>query len=113
MIEPGQPAKFCIEQYRDQIVTGEVLFASHDELEMVPRELSQSNGGPVAIKQTAEGGERPLLKSFEVYATVQSKLPSAAPLMGDGFYGNAKIKVGHASLGKMLVRYVRNLVNFR
>ena len=113
LIEPGQPAKFCIEQYRDQIVTGEVLFASHDELEMVPRELSQSNGGPVAIKQTAEGGERPLLKSFEVYATVQSKLPSAAPLMGDGFYGNAKIKVGHASLGRMLVRYVRNLVNFR
>ena len=112
LIKQGQPVKFCIEQHRNQIVPGEVLFTSYDELETVPRELSQSNGGPIAIKPTADG-ERPLLKSFEVYATVDSNSSDESTQLGDGFYGRAKIKVGNASLGEMLVRYVRNIVNFR
>ena len=112
LVKQGQTVKFCIEQDRDQIVPGEVLFTSFDELESVPRELSQSNGGPIAVKPSVDG-ERPLLKSFEVYAAVAPSVPSELLALGDGFYGRAKIKVGTASLGQMLVRYTRNLVNFR
>ena len=112
LVKHGQPVKFCFEQHRNQVVPGEVLFTSYDELETVPRELSQSNGGPIAVKPTAEG-ERPLLKSFEVYATVGSNSSNESLQLGDGFYGRAKINVGTASLGAMFVRYLRNLVNFR
>ena len=112
LIKEGQPVKFCIEQHRDQIAHGEILFTSREELETVPRELSQSNGGPIAIKPSADG-EQPLMKLFEVYATVDSNPSNDELHLGEGFYGSAKIKVGNASLGEMLVRYVRNLVNFR
>ena len=112
LVKQGQLAKFCVEQFRNQTFPGEVLFTSSDELETVPRELSQANGGPIAVKPAADGGERPLLKSFEAYATVNPDSIESLQL-GDGFQGRAKIKVGTASLGEMLVRYVRNLINFR
>lgn len=113
LVKPQQPTKFCMEQYRDQVLQGHVLYSSHDELEIVPRELSQTNGGPIAIKPIAAGGEKPLLKSFEVYATIDLKPLGTSVQLGDGFCGSAKINVGTASLGEMAVRYVRNLINFR
>lgn len=112
LIETGQAAKFCVDQYRDQVFSGEVSVASHDELTVVPRELSQTNGGPIAIKTTADG-ERPLLTSFAVYATVDLSSLENSIQLGDGFCGSAKIHVGTASLGAMGIRYLRNLINFR
>jgi len=112
LVKPGQTAKFCIDQYRNRIIQGAVSFTSHDELVMVPRELSQTNGGPIAIKPSADG-ERPLMTSFEVYSTINSEQFDGAVLLGDGFCGSAKINVGTASLGEMAVRYFRNLINFR
>ena len=113
LIKPQQPAKICIEQYRDQVLHGQVLYSSHDELEMVPRELAQTNGGPIAIKPEAGGEGKPLLKSFEVYLTIDSTKLSDSVQLGDGFCGSTKINVGTASLGEMAIRYFRNLINFR
>ena len=79
----------------------------------MPRELSQANGGPVAIKPEAGGEGKPLLKSFEVYLTIDSTELNDSVLLGDGFCGSTKINVGTASLGEMAIRYVRNLINFR
>ena len=31
LVEPQQPAKFCIDQYRNQVLYGQVLYSSHDE----------------------------------------------------------------------------------
>ena len=112
LIKPQQPAKLCIDQYRDLVLQGYVLSSSRDELEVVPRELSQANGGPITIKPEAGEG-KPLLKSFEVYLTIDSTKLSDSVQLGDGFCGNTKIKVGTASLGEMAIRYFRNLINFR
>ena len=112
LIKPQQPAKLCIDQYRDLVLQGYVLSSSRDELEVVPRELSQANGGPITIKPEAGEG-KPLLKSFEVYLTIDSTKLSDSVQLGDGFCGSTKIKVGTASLGEMAIRYFRNLINFR
>lgn len=112
LIAPGQPAKFCVEQIRDRIFNGEISSSSRDELEVVPRELSQSNGGPIAVTPKPGGGEEPLLKSFEVHASITAESDDVAQL-GDGFTGSAKINVGNSTVGKMALRYFRNLINFR
>jgi len=112
LIEPGQPTKFCVEQIRDRVFTGEISDSSRDELENVPRELSQSNGGPIAVAPIPGGGEKPLLKSFEVYATISAESTDSLQL-GDGFTGSAKTDVGDSTLGMLTLRYLRNLINFR
>ena len=112
LVQKGQATRFCLDQFRDQPFTGEVTLYSLDELEVVPRELSQTNGGPLAVKPTATG-EKPLLKSFEATANIDTTSLAESIRLGDGFIGSAKINVGTASLGEMSVRYLRNLINFR
>ena len=113
LLRPKQPVKYCVEQFRDTMLSGEVSYVSQDELSLVPRELSQSNGGPIAVKPTAEG-ERPVLKLFEAFATIDPKQAKEQKVkLARGFFGSAKVHVGHATLGEMGVRYLRNLINFR
>ena len=110
LIEEGQSVKMVLEQQRDAVVRAQVRFVSRDQLTAVPRELSQSNGGPIAVQPTATGGESPLLKLYEVRAAIDE--PANVPLRS-GFRGIVKIEVAPASLGQMTVRGLRNLLNFR
>ncbi|MEL7498505.1 MAG: HlyD family efflux transporter periplasmic adaptor subunit [Planctomycetota bacterium] len=114
LVKPEQPVKMLLEQSRSRLVSGSVVSVAQDELSTVPRELSQTNGGPVAVKPSADGQETPVLKLFEVYAKFDmAKLKESDVTLASGFYGEAKIHVGQASLGSMTMRYLRNLINFR
>jgi len=113
LLANGQQAKFLIEAFRDHPFEGAVVSVSQDSLASVPRELSQSNGGPVAVIPSATG-EKPVLNLFEAQATISAEsLKEQQVQLGSGLYGKVKVKVGNASLGSMAVRAIRNLVNFR
>ena len=112
LVREGQAALLVLEQFRDTVVSADLTFVSSDELKVVPRELSQTNGGPIAVKP--DGSEQSILKSFEAKAPLdiqQLKSKSIEPLTG--YYGIAKIRVGNASLGNQALRYLRTLINFR
>lgn len=109
-VKPGQPVQLVLNQYRDVRLRGNVSEVSGDELKHVPRELSKSNQGPVAVNTQLDGTEPPLITSFQ--ATVPLDNIEEVDL-APGYYGRAKIKVGQASLGWRLYRYVQTVVNFR
>lgn len=113
LVKADQPVKLLLEQSRDQVVEAKVVSVSQDELASVPRELSQTNGGPIAVKPTASG-EVPVLKQFEVYTQFDAqRIRDSGVQLASGFYGDAKIYVGQSSVGTMTIRYLRNLINFR
>ncbi len=95
---PGNPLQFTVTNI------------SQDELTVVDRELSQTNGGPVAVKPSADGQEVPVLTLFEVNAAI---VPEDDVALAAGLIGTAKIRVGSASLATITIRYLRNLINFR
>ena len=110
LVEEGQSVKMVLEQQRDEVVRSKVRFVSRDPLTAVPRELSQSNGGSIAVEPTATGGETPLLKLYEIHAEIDD---AADVPLRSGYRGLVKIDVAPASLGQMTVRGLRNLLNFR
>ena len=102
--------QLVLNQYRDQKINGELRDVANDELAELPRELSKTNGGPVAPLPQMGGQERPLLKCYE--ATVSLSHVSDLDLL-PGMHGSAKIRVGEASLGWRLWRKIQTVLNFR
>lgn len=109
-LKPGQQVQLVLNQYRDKRIHGELKNVANDELLQLPRELSKTNGGPIAPLPQPGGSEKPLLKSYE--ATVALDHVTDLDLM-PGMYGSAKIRVGEASLGWRLWRQIQTVVNFR
>lgn len=112
-VASDQPVSLMLEQSAGKRFAGTVVEISQDAMTLIPRELSQTNGGPIAVKPSADGGERPLLKSYEVYADLQQVDATDNQSLGTGFHGKAKIHAGYSSFGSMAARYLRNLINFR
>ena len=110
LVQSEQPVKLVVEQFRDSVMEGTVSFVAQKELEEVPRELSQTNGGPVAVKPTP-AGEKPLLKLYEVKGDLAASGLRNSLL--NGCYGVSKIRVGKMSLAGRTMRYLQNLINFR
>ena len=114
LLSAEQAGKLILEQYRDVTLEFEVSYVSKDEMSNVARELSQTNGGPIAVKPSPDGSEKSVLKMFEVHANFAGDELSKKDIqLSTGYYGVAKIQVGKASLGTMCLRYFRNLINFR
>lgn len=115
LLKPGQKVIVLSRQFRDVFLQTEISFVSQDELINVPRELSQTNGGPVAVKpDTALGIERPILKSYEAHARFHAdELARGDVRLLPGMRGLAKIRVGQASLGSRVMRYLSTIINFR
>ena len=114
LIESSQQAQLVLEQYRDRVLNCSVSYVSRNELSDVARELSQTNGGPIAVKPSPMGGEKPVLKLYEVHAVISTdEVRDKQIVLASGYYGVAKIRVGQASLGHRALRYLRNLINFR
>lgn len=113
LVAADQTVSMMLEQSAGKRFTGKVVEISQDEMTLIPRELSQTNGGPIAVKPSLDGGERPLLKSYEVYADLPEVDAIDNQSLGSGFHGKAKIHAGYSALGSMAARYLRNLINFR
>lgn len=110
LLKPGQPVQLVCEQFRDQRIESQLSAVSSDELEAVPRELSQTFGGPIAIKPGPGDSELPMLNSYRATA----KLHNVSGIqLWSGFHGTAKIRVGESSLGARFWRQIMTVVNFR
>ena len=107
---PGQEVTLMLDGQASEKINGEIEFVSRNVLTELPRELSITNGGPIAAKPGPGGRETTLLPQYE--ATVGLGGVDSVELL-PGFRGFAKIKVGSAPLGKRFIRYLRTVVNFQ
>ncbi len=113
LVATDQSVSLMLEQSAGQRFTAKVVDVSQDEMTQIPRELSQTKGGPIAVKASPDGGERPLLKSYEVFTVLADSDATADRCLGAGFHGKAKIHAGYSTVASMSARYLRNLINFR
>ena len=109
-LQVDQTVELVCQQYRNRMISGTLTGVSRDELSQVPRELSQSNGGTVAVTASPDGTEQPLIKSYLANASLND-VDSLTLL--PGFHGEARIHVGSASLGSRLWRQIMTTVRFR
>lgn len=113
LVASGQTMSLMLESVPWKRFQGKVLEVSQDELTEIPRELSQSTGGPVAVKPSADGQERPMFTSYKVYGELEPLQDPPETRLGAGFLGRAKIQAGYSTIGSITARYLRNLINFR
>ena len=109
-VAPGQEVTLMLEGQAGNKINGEIEFVSRNVLTELPRELSITNGGPIAAKPGPGGQETTLLPQYE--ATVGLEDVESIELL-PGFRGFAKIHVGTAPLGKRFIRYLKTVINFR
>jgi hypothetical protein len=113
LVAAGQSISVMLESSPWKRFPGRVLDVSQDELRVIPRELSQTTGGPIAVKPAADGQEKPLFTFYEVYGELFQTEDLLEQELGAGYLGRAKIQAGHSTLGGIASRYVRNLINFK
>lgn len=109
LLSEGQPVTLLFRQSRDRRVLGVIEEVASREIEVLPRELSKTNGGYIPGEPQRDGTERPLVNMFEAVVAIENMPTEALP----GFFGRARIRVGKASLGWRTYRYVLSLTNFR
>ncbi len=110
----GQKVIALPQQASSRFIMAEISGVANNELVVVPRELSQTNQGPIAVKPHEAGGETPLLKSYEAFAIFQPESLAQDDLqLLPGMSGHAKIHVGSSSLGSRLKRYLLTVIHFR
>ena len=108
LVSIGQKVKLMFDELPGKRFEGIVEGVSQDRIEVLPRELSRTNGGHVAAKPNVDKSESPLLNSYEVSVSLKSN-----QLVLTGFRGTAKIEVSQLPLGQQLRRYLQTVVNFR
>ncbi len=108
-IQPGQRVQLLLDEYRYRRVNGLVEYVSRNQLGVLPPELSTTHGGPVGGTPSASGAETPQLTYFEATVPLHEMAIELTP----GFRGNAKIRVGQASVGWRLLRLLRTVFFFR
>ncbi|MFK7738385.1 MAG: biotin/lipoyl-binding protein [Pirellulaceae bacterium] len=113
LVASGQSMDLLLESTPWKRLKGTVLEVSQEELTSIPRELSQSTGGPVAVNPSADGLEKPLFTSYKVYCELASSNGVNATELASGFLGRAKIQAGYSTVGSITARYLQNLINFR
>ena len=109
LVSLGQKVQLMMDEFAGERFEGEVVNVSQDSLSELPRELSITNGGKVAVEPGRDGRESPLLTSYEVSVSINSENRELLT----GFRGSAKIQVSSLPLGQQLVRYVQTVINFR
>ena len=109
MIAKDQKVEIMFDELPGQRFKSVVNYVSRDPLAGLPRELSITNGGPIAAKPMPGGQEAPLLTSYEVDVSLVDIEKKVLP----GFRGKAKIKVSELPLGQQFIRYIRTVINFR
>lgn len=113
-LKSGQSVTALLRPFGSEFLRGELTGISEDELKLVPRELSQTNQGPIPVEPDSDGNERPLLRSYEAYVNLPTAAVDASEIrLIPGAIGQARIHVGSSSLGSRLLRYLSAVVRFR
>ena len=84
LLGPGQRVQLIAIQNQGRRFSGEIAQVSQDELKAVPRELSKTNGGPVAVNPQRDGSEPPMITSFQARAKLDAERGFE---LRPGFYG--------------------------
>ncbi len=114
LLEPDQTVQIMLDEYPGQVFKATVESVSKNKMQTVPRQLSQNNGGSLATKPDSMGGEKTLFISYNVNVPLsRDELSQQRMVLSPGFRGQAKIKVGSASIGSQLIRYLRTVIHFR
>ena len=113
-LKSGQQVAALLRPFGQTFLKGELSGVAEDELELVPRELSQSNQGPIPVEPDSNGNERPLLKTYEAYVAFPPDAIDAGDVtLVPGAIGEARVHVGSASLGSRLLRALMTVIRFR
>ena len=113
-MQQGQPVTALLRAFGDAFVRGKLTGIAEDELKLVPRELSQTNQGPIPVEPDADGNDRPLIKSYEAYVNFPAdELRNSRVKLLPGAIGKARVHVGTSSLGSRMLRYLTTVVRFR
>ena len=108
-LQTGQPVTLMFDEYPSIRYRSEISEVSSNEMRGVPRELSQTHGGPIAVKPGKDGSEVAMLRSYEAFVP----LGDLDVELRSGFRGRAKVRVGSATLGWRTWRYIRTVIKFR
>ena len=115
-LRPGQRATLTLNSHRGHRFSGTVGSVSNQRLETLPRELSASNGGPIATSaESAAPASDPSAKEIPMLPTFEASVEPGdyGPLqLLPGMKGKAKIRVGDSPLGERLYRYVVTMFRF-
>ena len=109
LLKESQAVQLVLNQYRSRRLYGAVTEISRDELDRLPRELSKTNGGPVAGTPLPSGYEKPLLKVYEATVPLETSDIKLVP----GMFGTARIEVGTSTLANRTWRFLQTVINFR
>ncbi|MFV0443540.1 MAG: hypothetical protein ACK5Q5_08210 [Planctomycetaceae bacterium] len=106
----GRPVRLKIELLPNLVLDGQITRIADRHREIAPPSLSNKYGGPLATVSDATGEEK--LTNHVYEATV--KLTDIDPaLLRTGLRGEARMLIGHRSLGEWLWRYLRSTFKFR
>jgi len=109
LLKADQPVRCTFNSFRGTSIGGNVAMVSSRPVELLPRELSTTNGGIVSAKPHSDGTESPLLTHFEVAVQLKDHELSLLP----GMTGLASVRVGSASLATRLYRTLANAFKFQ
>ena len=113
LLQPGQEVVAQCRQFADAFLHSQIQSVSQDELLEVPPELSQTNGGPIAVSPVMDG-ERPVLKSYTAVTAFDAEEMREKKIeLLPGMRGHVRILVGNSSLGSRLHRYLNSVIKFR
>ena len=107
-IQPDQQVNFRLDEYPSARLESSISEIANDAIESVPAGLSKTNKGPIAVKPSETGIEKPILTYYQVSAD----LSNSELEIHSGYHGWARIRVDNSSLGSRLVRYFRSIINF-
>lgn len=106
----GQAVELMLDSNVGQTLTGKIEFVSRETVRSVPRELMQTNGGPIGTQSpTPDGTHPPLLTMYEASVV----LPDSAGEILNGSRGVARISLAKKPLGQRILHYLRTTINFR
>jgi putative peptide zinc metalloprotease protein len=107
-IRPGQSVEIKLNEYRAQTLAGQITQVAQIDLEKVPLVLSHKTGGELPTVTDKAGRERPIRVAYQARVPLsQAEFPILS-----GFHGRAKVEVGSETLGRRVVRYVRQTFLF-
>lgn len=113
LLQPGQEVLARCRQFTRVFLHSEIESVSQDELLQVPPELSQTNGGPIAVSPAMDA-ERPVLKSYTAVAAFDAEEMRRKKIgLLPGMRGDVRILVGTSPLGSRLKRYLNSVIKFR
>ena len=109
LMKADQPAKVTFNSFRGESRNGTVVNVGTQPVEILPRELSTTNGGTIAAKPQPNGAEAPMLTHFEVAIELNDKDLNLLP----GMTGRASVRVGASPLAARVYRSLSKVFKFK